>query len=302
MDYQTNRKDHLADYKKTHLTNEHGIWSGNGKPYKHILPEEFKELNILSSIRVDFWKYFKTTEVKLHKDFHHLNSSQALCFNLFYPLCQTNSLDLAFFLFRIIEANPPNQIPLDEFKEVFDIKDQDLSNKLAKELDDEFLKNNKPLNWEFEKILDKTEGTNFDFYVELSENYRVLFELKYTESEFGIAKADEIHLAKYAEIYEPMLKSIVKPDFLNSDEVLANYQIFRNLTYIDDKTTVVFLFPKQNSSLQRTENFINRVLLNDKRDKVRIVYLESIIYQIMKSNQLTHLRSVYEEFKRKYVG
>ena len=86
--YSTKVKRHLADYKKERLQIvEDGVFKQNKKHYKHILPENLKELNIIEIYRKEFWDYsFMNEDIKLHVDFHHLNSSQAMCFNLFYPL------------------------------------------------------------------------------------------------------------------------------------------------------------------------------------------------------------------------
>jgi hypothetical protein len=77
-------KEHLSQYKNNVLH-----ISVNGKykdgEYGHILPKENKSLNILPS---SFYDEIigEIDKVKLHQFFPHLNSSQALCFNLFYPL------------------------------------------------------------------------------------------------------------------------------------------------------------------------------------------------------------------------
>jgi hypothetical protein len=77
-------RKHAADYKRTVLgVTEDGLWKG--KPYPHILPYKLDRLNILPSIRDQFWTQFPDMEIQLHRDFHHLNSSQAVAFNLFYP-------------------------------------------------------------------------------------------------------------------------------------------------------------------------------------------------------------------------
>jgi hypothetical protein len=92
-------KSHLAEYKNKVLNvSANGTWKKNNKQYAHILPEILQEKNILNS---DYHKMIideiVNTNVKLHSDFHHLNSSQALCFNLFYPLFLEN---LFFVLFN----------------------------------------------------------------------------------------------------------------------------------------------------------------------------------------------------------
>src|SRR6478609_4943530 len=85
--YQSRLTKHLEAYKEKRLSGVgHGFWRGQG-PYPHILPEDQQQLNILPHIRDRFWPWFEahTRRIKLHEFFHHLNSSQALCFNLFFP-------------------------------------------------------------------------------------------------------------------------------------------------------------------------------------------------------------------------
>lgn len=87
-DYAHAMRDHLAEYKARHLPDApDGIYRGNGRAYPHVLPEELLTHNILPSLREEFWEYFEANrrELALHTDFHHLNSSQAFAFNLFFP-------------------------------------------------------------------------------------------------------------------------------------------------------------------------------------------------------------------------
>ena len=81
--YSEKIKNHLSEVKFRKLTNSSGQW--RGKNYTHILPKDQYKLNILEEIREDFWIYFTKNDITLHTNFHHLNSSQAMCFNLFFP-------------------------------------------------------------------------------------------------------------------------------------------------------------------------------------------------------------------------
>lgn len=63
----------------------------NGTVYHHILPDDKKIKNIIDD---DYNKSLianiKAGDIHLHKDFGHLNSSQAMCLNLFNPLIESN--------------------------------------------------------------------------------------------------------------------------------------------------------------------------------------------------------------------
>jgi Restriction Endonuclease associating with ARP len=129
------------------------------------LPQQKDQLNILASFRDEFWEWFRSQHIQLHSDFHHLNSSQAFCFNLFFPLIMENGQGLATLLAMLSVASPPGVGACFEFQP------------------------------------DPNEGTCVDFSLPLQSGARVNFEVKYTESEFGSAKADNSHLQKFKSIY-----------------------------------------------------------------------------------------------------
>ncbi len=84
--YAERMKAHLAAYKRHSLgVSEDGVWAKTGNSYPHILPTDRQQLNILEPFRHEFWAYCEAHKpaIRLHRDFHHLNSSQALTFNLF---------------------------------------------------------------------------------------------------------------------------------------------------------------------------------------------------------------------------
>src|SRR5579884_3038714 len=131
--YSTELKAHLSQYKvSTMKILENGIWRKNKRPYPHILPFKHQDLNILKPFRPEFWGYHAKSAITLHHDFHHLNSSQAMCFNLFFPLIsdEKSGLQLLADVFLIRE---PVSSP------------------------------------RFEFVLDPTEGTNFDFCLQGKE-------------------------------------------------------------------------------------------------------------------------------------
>src|SRR5437764_1473263 len=98
MTYQDSLKAHLVKYKHNALgIKACGTWrakDGVEREYPHILPHQDLKKNVLAPYRDEFWSDFDSRKVndhggqaiKLHEGFSHLNSSQAMCFNLFYPL------------------------------------------------------------------------------------------------------------------------------------------------------------------------------------------------------------------------
>lgn len=258
---------HLSKYKNENITSKNGFW--REKEYQHILPNksDYYKLNILEHIRDDFWNYFEGKNLKKHPNFNHLNSSQALCFNLFFSLFYPK-VDLLNLLFHKIFKIPTKLTIID---------------------------------CDFEKILDKDESTNFDFYASLSDDYKILFEIKYTENEFGKAKKDENHIEKYHKIYKNKLSGKIKNEFNNSDYVLDNYQIMRNVSYLDDKTFLVFILPKENEKLKNLDKIINETLKSSLLNNVKIIYLEDLIAQILKLREFKEVEKNYIEFRKKYI-
>lgn len=76
MNYTDKAKEHLAKYKSKNFPKlGNGIWKGNNKRYSHILPEEYQFDNLLPNYKDMLATYLIEQKIKLHKDFHHLNSS-----------------------------------------------------------------------------------------------------------------------------------------------------------------------------------------------------------------------------------
>jgi len=93
----------LAVYRKEKLKiNEPGIFKYKGQELlkEHILPVKFKTHNIIENYRGAFYSS-PSSEIDFHKYYHHLNSSQALCINLFFPLIIENKLSFILELLDI---------------------------------------------------------------------------------------------------------------------------------------------------------------------------------------------------------
>ena len=242
--FQQRAKQWLSAYKREVLeVEEDGIWVQNGKAYAHVLPKEKYQLNILPSLRDDFWKWLPSQCIQLQRDFHHLNSSQALCFNLFFPMLGGDGEALGPLLSAMKIEGMPDKGACFEFQP------------------------------------DKTEGTRIDFSLPLQSGARINFEIKYTESEFGSAKADPAHLEKFESIYKPRLAGRFEESFCSSGQFLEHYQIARNVWHLDEAAAdvAIFLFPKANTRLRRQEALIKACALEPFQSRIRIVYLEDLI-------------------------
>jgi len=260
---------HLARYKTARLgVRENGVWSRNGRPYSHILPEGLKRLNILETIRTEFWDYVKDhPELQLHSDFHHLNSSQAMCFNLFFPLFGLPGANGGALLRSLGLPQGP-------------VKD-----------------------WAFEHVFNIEEGTHFDFLLTGRSGRTVLFEVKLSESAFGNATPDERHHKKLDTIYRPALAGKVVPECLRAGKFFRHYQLFRNVAYADaeGRAHVVLLVPRQNDLLRREVGLLDALLQPGIRRVVHVLWLEDLVTAIRSAARFGVLAAHFGMFEEKYV-
>lgn len=207
---------HLAAYKSARLgVKEAGtfVHSGRELHHAHILPKDLRWLNLLEPIRTEVREYLERHPgVKLHKYFHHLNSSQAFALNLFFPY-------------------------FEQRESVALLRAMGLRGEAA--------------GWQPEYIVDATEGTNVDVMWYDAHGARTFCEVKLSEQEFGIAKNDRRHQQKLDEIYRPALIGQCAPELLEPQAFFSRYQLLRNvwLAAKDPEASVVFLLPRANSAL-----------------------------------------------------
>jgi hypothetical protein len=183
MTYEERLRAHLAKYKFRVLrVLESGQWKGARtgalakRPY--ILPPENLRLNILAPFRERFWAEFdapagnEARAPRLQRDFAQLTSSQAMCFNLFYPL----------------------------------VLDRDWARSFAQGVLG--LKDAAPKTLAFEYAEDPEEGTHFDFFIELERGAKLYLETRLCELGFGSTELDERHRETLAKVHVPRLWSI----------------------------------------------------------------------------------------------
>jgi hypothetical protein len=247
MTYQNEIKDWLSDYKITHFKKlENGIWKRNKKQYPHILPVDNWLENFLPKYKTELTEYIRTQKIKLHSDFHHLNSSQAMCLNIFYPLIKETKLDLLV-----------NVLKLDS-----DSVDYD------------------SVRFEKESNIEKEKGyrpTNFDFYFRTINNKKIYFEIKYTELGFGKAKCDKEHFDKYESVYKNHC-SVINPKYCNCNDFLDNYQLMRNLIHLSNNSYVVFIFPVNNKKIKQQAEFAKSTLVtSDFQQNIIILTWEHLL-------------------------
>lgn len=269
-EYVDRVKSHLTEYRRNHLGIEQvGTWRGT--PYDHILPKELLYLNLIETVRVEVCQFLQVSKIRLDRHFHHLNSSQAACINLFWPLLNCVNPGLLAESLGIC----PGEVA----------------------------------HWEFEKVMDWNEKTSFDLYLELNSGAKTFIEFKYKETEFGRAKDDEQHRQKLNDIYEPALRHIVNPEYLKKEKFFANYQFFRNLIYIDPERgdKVLFLLPRANEKITRKLHKVIEAAILDAsvRSLIKIRYLEDVVSIAYESAHLSdddfYLRTHLHLYRQKYL-
>jgi hypothetical protein len=203
----------------------------------------------------------------LHSGFHHLSSSQAMCFNLFFPFLAEDKKHLQ--LLRQIFTT--------------DSVIEDAG---------------------FEAVLDTTEGTNFDFWFKTADS-RKLFEIKLTEPDFGKAKADDAHISKFKTVYSRALNGKFEASCCSCDVFLKHYQLMRNVWSLGIGTgdTLACIVPKANGCLTREIDFLKKCLSKPYRERVSIRYLEDLataLEEIVPADA-DRMKEHFRLFREKYL-
>ena len=248
----------MAEYAKRRLgVFEQGTFKG--RKYAHILLACLRSLNFLESTRAELQDYLLANpSIKLHKYFHHLNSSQAFAFNLFYPYFASGG-NAAKALGAVLGI------------------DADV------------------LSWKFEYVQDTKEGTNVDVMWRISNTASVFCEVKLSESEFGAAEDDERHRKKLSEIYRPRIKSIISADLLEEKAFFGNYQLLRNVCLLAGNAghQLVILLPRENELLDRPLRQLLASVDSKVRGQMRVIYIEDCLSELQKNPSFSPELRIY---------
>jgi hypothetical protein len=244
-DYTRVLTKHLAEYAQDRLgVRESGTYKG--RTYRHILPEGLRYLNFLEGFRAEVIAYLKAApRVKLHKYFHHLNSSQAFALNLFLPFFSSGSQTAGILTSAMGIGGVPTW-------------------------------------WAFEYVPDSVEGSNVDVAWRLSDGTQVFCEVKLSEPQFGDAKADSRHRAKLRDIYRPRLEGMVTEECLDERWFFPRYQILRMISLLatTKKGIVVFLLPKENQSAVAHLQEVLVKVTPAAAKRIRVAHIETVLRQL----------------------
>lgn len=231
---------HLTEYKNNTLgVKDCGTY--RNRKYGHILPNEFKMLNIglpLSTYQLEgsLLNLHGCPAIKLHMDWHHMNSSQILCIAYFYSFINNK-------------------------------------NKLQKLVTDVLKINSEVSSAEFEYIT--SDGSNIDFVVHLKNGGTVFFEIKYTEREFGIATSKTADYKDIKNKFHPTVH-ISYESYLKNYQLVRNI----SLSPKGGNNHTVFLVPKANGSINDHYDNGILTITNIDKFNVQRLYWEDLLEQI----------------------
>ena len=265
--YQTALQLHLGNYARRRL----GVFekgTHGGRLYSHVLPYRLRYLNFLESVRAELQDYLQTNpSIRLHRCFHHLNSSQAFALNLFYPyFAAGDAAARALSASLGVEANVSD--------------------------------------WEFEAVPDDKEGTNVDVLWRTPTGASAFCEVKLSEAGFGTVKSDARHQSKLENIYKPLLKPLVSDDLLQEKAFFRNYQLLRNIALLarGEEHQLVILVPRENESLHRPLRKVLANVTQAVRQRVSVVYIEDCLRSLRENEVLSPgLRVHAARMQEKYI-
>lgn len=273
IDYQDRLRAHLVKYK-FHVLGvlANATWkgprTGSVAEQPHILPAEHARLNILAPYRERFWQEFERGEPRaLHREFAHLNSSQAMGFNLFYPLVVDRAWATAFV--------------------------QNLLGLKAT-----------PRSLAFEYVDDAQAKAHFDFLVELESGARLYFETQLAERGFGTLDLPSRERHNLLQRYTPRLSPLVDAKWLEPDAFFRRYPLFRSLARLDRPGSLLyFVVPRANESLRQALAVVPEITSGPLQERVRILHLEDLLEQTkpLLRGRDEALKSHYREFREKYL-
>ena len=267
--YQESLNRHLANYKASRLgVDKPGTFRHKGVDieYGHILPVELKWLNLLEPFRAEIRNYLDAhRDVRPHKYFHHLNSSQAFALNLFVPFFGTGA---PAPLLRALQM------------------DGSVS------------------DWRLEYVPYAEEGTNVDVAWRDEDGSWTYCEVKLSEQGFGMAKRDQRHEDKLVKIYQPVLEAYCPAELLEPGRFFADYQILRNVWLVAREPTasLLFLLPRRNESLWGPLRSVLDVLPATLAERIHVVAVEDVLDTLCRDQSLSRQLGAYAELlTEKYV-
>jgi hypothetical protein len=270
VSYQDKLKKHLVEYKRRHLgISESGVFlSGRGEvKHDHILPLGDADKNVLEEARKATSAFFAAHPNQRHQYFHHLNSSQAFAFNLFFPYFSSGP-DVASALLRalgqerVFAKYVPEAVPV------------------------------------------PVEESNIDMVWTTEDGAQTFCEVKLSEADFGKAADDIQHKTKLEETYGPILKLHLEPSRLERAAFFDAYQFNRNVWHMvrSDNNRLIFLLPRANTVLWSRLHKLLLGVVPLTQQRISVVAIEDVIDKLSADDGCPkELREYANKLKEKYV-
>jgi len=265
LDYQRRLRHHLFHYKEYNL----GIRAKQLGSSPETLPSDLQELNILSRCRKPFRRMIQINPLfHLQADFHHLDSSQALCFNLFFPFLQQPKLWK--YLLSVLGC---------EVEEV--------------------------QRTEFDYSFGRAPEETFSFQFFSATGRLFFFDIKLAESWFG-PSCQSITCAEPSEVsLRHDMVGLVSGSLLKSAEVAGLIFFLRKLAYVAGMadSRMVCIYPRANLKLTQAMKLLQDALYPTIRSKLQVVYLEDLLGALLTvlRNDNSELCAHFENLRQKYV-
>jgi len=271
ISYKDRLLPHLADYRRSVLgIPEAGVFHHRGRDVsvEHVLPRSAgKWVAIPDEGRSTVQSVVTKYGVKLHRHFHHLNSSQAFALSLFAPFFEPRGVAARALLHALGIAED-------------DIRD-----------------------WRPEAVPNSQEGTNLDAWWLTESGIEYFCEVKLTEAEFGSARNDSRHQEKLRTIYLPRLEGLVASKLLAPAPFFSAYQILRNIWHAASSPTarVLFLFPRGQPALSRQLDVVLDSLAPTLRNRVFVAHTEDVLVSLAAKASPTTLGRYATALAAKYL-
>jgi hypothetical protein len=270
VSYQDDLKTHLADYKRRNLgISAPGVFRYRGREvqHHHILPLANSSANLLEEAEPAASAFLTAHPQKRHRYFHHLNSSQAFAFNLFFPYF-SGEPESASALLRALGQNGI----------------------LAE--------------WEPEAVPVPDEETNIDVLWATTDGVRTFCEVKLSEADFGKALDDDRHGTKLVDIYSGVLDGHLHPARLERLSFFDAYQFNRNVWHMvrTNRSRLMFLLPRANAGLWSMLQGLLSGVVPGTQERISVVAIEDVIADLSADKQCPErLREYARKLKQKYL-
>ncbi len=263
MDYHARVAAHLSRYKEFHL----GIRGGQ-TGQRAVLPDEYRDLNILPEYRRPFRHYAHANPMfRLAADFADLKSSQALCFNLFIPFAQDTAKQGVLTTLLSGTSQSLTQTGFD---------------------------------FSFGPAIEEY----FDFFCRFADGSEVYFDIKYAETWFGPAHQSGISSDALFAASRSDITGLVAGTVLKSPEIAKLIVLLKKLAFVVSRPSARFccIFPADNTRLRAAMDLLQRSLYRTVEERLMVFSLEDFLMRLIDTAGVdTELGRYFQRVQAKYV-